>query len=143
VGRLRRYGPLARLILDTTVLVDAEREGVGVLDELIGDEDDVAIAAISVAELVVGSELADRERRVEREAFVDVVLGTFSIEGYGVDVARAHGVLLAHTRRSGRPRGAHDLIVAATARARRREVVSADLDGFAELPGVVLAQPSG
>ncbi len=145
MGRLCRYGPLARLILDTTVLVDAEREGVAVLDGLISDEDDVAIAAISVAELVVGGELADAKRQAQREAFVEVVLGAFSIEGYDVDVARAHGALLAHTRRSGRPRGAHDLIIAATARARRREVLSADLDGFADLPEVVLrgAQPSG
>lgn len=138
MGRPCRYGPLARLILDTTVLIDAERKGVGDLDELIGDEDDVAIAAISVAELVVGAELTDGKRQAEREAFVDAVLGAFSVEDYDVDVARAHGALLAHTRRSGHPRGAHDLIIAATARARRREVISADRLGFAELPGVVL-----
>ena len=35
-------------------------------------------------------------------------------------------------------RAAPTLIIAATARARNREVVSADLAGFAELPGVVL-----
>lgn len=137
MGRLCRYGPLARLILDTTVLVDVERKGAGVLDELISDEDDVAIAAISVAELAVGAELADQRRRAERQAFIDVVLGAFSIEDYDVDVAQAHGALLAHTRRTGRPRGAHDLIIAATARARRREVLSADFEGFAELPEVV------
>jgi len=127
------------------VLVDAERKGAAVLHELIGDTDDVAIAAISAAELAVGVELADGKRRARREAFVAAVLETVSIEDYDLDVAREHGALLAHTRRTGRPRGAHDLIIAATARARGREVVSADLDGFAELPEVTLrrAQPSG
>ena len=127
------------------MLVDAERKGAAVLHELIGDTDDVAIAAISAAELAVGVELADGKRRARREAFVAAVLETVSIEDYDLDVAREHGALLAHTRRTGRPRGAHDLIIAATARARGREVVSADLDGFAELPEVTLrrAQPSG
>jgi hypothetical protein len=52
-ARCRRtsLGPLARLILDTTVLVDAEREGIAALEQLVGDEDDMAIAAVSVAEL--------------------------------------------------------------------------------------------
>jgi tRNA(fMet)-specific endonuclease VapC len=39
-------------------------------------------------------------------------------------------------RRAGRPRGAHDLIIAATAVATGRIVVTADGDGFADLPGV-------
>jgi tRNA(fMet)-specific endonuclease VapC len=136
---------VARLILDTTVLVDAERKGVEALDGLVDDADDAAIAAVTVAELVVGVELADGKRRAAREAFLAEVLEAVSVEDYDLDVAREHGALLAHTRRSGRPRGAHDLIIAATSRTRQREVVSADLDGFAELPEVVLrrAQPSG
>lgn len=129
---------MARLILDTTVLVDAEREGAEAIEELVGDEDDVAIAAISVAELAVGVELADGRRRPGREAFLAAVLEALSVESYDIDIARAHGALLAHMRRAGRPRGAHDLIIAATARARKREVVSADENGFAELPGVSL-----
>ena len=120
------------------MLVDAERKGDAVLDELIGDSDDVAIAAVTVAELAVGVELADGRRRQRREAFVAAVLEAVSVEAYDLDVARAHGALLAHTRRSGRPRGAHDLVIAATARARKREVVSTEVDGFTELPGVVL-----
>jgi tRNA(fMet)-specific endonuclease VapC len=119
-------------------LVDAEREGPGVLDRLIDDEDDVAIAAISVAELAVGVELAAEERRTGRAVFVAAVLDAVSVEPYDVEVAEAHGALLAYTRRSDQPRGAHDLIIAATARARGREVVSADSGGFAELPGVTL-----
>lgn len=120
------------------MLVDAERKGVGVLDGLVEDADDAAIAAVTVAELVVGAERADGKRRAAREAFLAEILEVVSVEDYDLDVARQHGALLAHTRRSGRPRGAHDLIIAATARARRREVVSADLDGFAELPEVTL-----
>jgi tRNA(fMet)-specific endonuclease VapC len=129
---------LARLILDTSVLVDAERVGASALDGLIGDEDDVAIAAITAAELEVGVELAGDARRQEREVFVAAVLDAVSIEGYDLDVARAHGALLAHARRSGRPRGAHDLIIAATARAREREVVSGDQEGFGDLPEVAV-----
>lgn len=143
MGRLRRDEALARLILDTTVLVDAERDGLGALDELIGDEDDVAIAAITVAELVVGGELAGAKRRARREAFLAAALEAFSVEGYDLDVARAHGALLAHCRRAGRPRGAHDLIIAATARASGREVVSADPGGFEELPEVTLRKAGG
>lgn len=120
------------------MLVDAERAGARTLEDLIADEDDVAIAAVTVAELVVGVELADDRRRERREAFVDAVLGAVSVEGYDVDVARAHGALLVHARRTGRPRGAHDLIIAATARARKREVLTTDMYGFADLPEVAV-----
>lgn len=103
---------------------------------MIGDEDDVAIAAITVAELKVGVELAEGSRRRKRENFVEAVLDAVSIELYDVEVAEAHAALLAHSRRSGRPRGPHDLIIAATARARERAVVSGDVGGFVDLPSV-------
>ena len=128
---------MARLILDTTVLVDAERQA-RQLNRLIADEDDVAIAAITAAELLVGVELADDERRPARAAFVRSVLETIPIEDYDLHVARTHARLLAHVRRTGRPRGAHDLIIAATAAARDRLVVSADSSAFEDLPGVAL-----
>lgn len=129
---------MARLILDTTILVDAERGGDS-LAEVIDDGDDVAVAAITVAELKVGVQLAKGRRRATRERFVAAVLDAVSIEPYELDVAEAHAALLAHLRRSGTPRGAHDLIIAATARARERQVVSLDRGGFGQLPGVTLS----
>lgn len=119
-------------------MVDAER-GSGSLEEAIDDGDDVAIAAITVAELKVGVQVAKGRRREKRERFVAAVLDAVSIEPYDLDVADAHAALLAHVRRAGAPRGAHDLIIAATARARERQVVSLDEGGFAELPGVSIA----
>lgn len=130
------------MILDTTALVDVER-GVAGLDELIADEDDVSIAAITAAELLVGVELADPVRRPPRARFVEALLGAISVEDYDLSVARAHAAILAEARRDGRPRGAHDLMVAATARARERVVISSDRDGFAGLSGVAVRAPRG
>jgi tRNA(fMet)-specific endonuclease VapC len=126
---------VARLILDTAVLIAAERRD-NELNRVIGDDDDVAIAAITAAELLVGVELADAAHRSARAAFVRSVLDTIPIEDYDLAVARTHSLLLAHARRSGRPRGAHDLIIAATAVARERMVVTRDASGFLDLPGV-------
>ena len=118
-------------------MVNAERGGDS-LSEAIGDDDDVALAAITAAELKVGVQLAKGRRRDKREQFVAAVLDAVSVESYDLDVAEAHAALLAHVRRTGTPRGAHDLIIAATARARDRQVVSFDGD-FVELPGVSIA----
>lgn len=128
---------MSRLLLDTTFLVSADRERES-LDEVISDDDDVAIAAISVAELTVGVELSSGTRKRDRQAFVDDLLESVPVIPYDVSVAESHATLLVAVRRQGRPRGAHDLIIAATAHATGRDVVSADPTGFEDLPGVEL-----
>ena len=96
----------------------------------------MAIAAITVAELQVGVLLASGKSRAERLAFLNDVLETIPIVEYGESVAESHAELLVHVRRKGTPRGAHDLIIAATAKASGREVVSADETAFSDLPGI-------
>jgi tRNA(fMet)-specific endonuclease VapC len=126
------------VLLDTTFLIDAER-GDSALDSVIDDDDDVAIAAVTVAELLVGVQLADtKRRRSAREAFVLGVLDAVPILTYDEQVARSHADLLVAVRRAGRPRGAHDLIIAATAHATGRTVVTADAAAFSDLPGVTV-----
>lgn len=129
------------LLLDTTVLIDAERHGTAI-DEVIADDDDTAIAAITVAELQVGASLADASRRTARQAFIDAVVATIPIVPYDLSVATAHARLLVATRQAGRPRGAHDLIIAATAVAGGRSIVTADPAGFTNLPGLHIRHPS-
>ena len=125
------------LLLDTTFLIDAERSG-GQLDEVIADDDDVAIAAITVAELLVGVELAGKRHKAKREVFVSAVVDAIPVLPYDVVTAAAHATLLTAVRAQGRPRGAHDLMIAATALATRRSVVSADTSAFDNLPGVAV-----
>lgn len=103
---------------------------------MIDDEDDVAIAAVTIAELRVGALLGTRKKAAARTAFVDDVLAAIPVIAYDVVVAEAHARLLVEVRRQGTPRGAHDLLIAATATASRRVVVTADAMAFANLPDV-------
>jgi tRNA(fMet)-specific endonuclease VapC len=113
------------LLLDTNFLIDAERS-------------DSALA-VTVAELLVGVQMADtKRRRAARDAFVHEVLEAVPVISYDEEITRAHAELLVAVRRAGRPRGAHDLIIAATARATGRTVLTGDGPAFANLPGVAL-----
>ncbi len=123
------------LLLDTTFLIDAER-GAAELDRVISDDDDVAIAVVTLAELAVGVKLADGRRRRDRQSFLDEIASSIPVVAYDERVAQQHAHLLVAVRRAGRPRGAHDLIIAATAAATGRTLVSADRSAFDDLPSV-------
>jgi len=123
------------ILLDTTFLIDAERDSKD-LNEALHDEDDVAVAAITVAELLVGVELASQSHRAARQSFVDDVVTSLPVIPYDITIAQEHALLLTAVKRSGRPRGAHDLLIAATAKATQRAVVTADANAFDDLPGV-------
>jgi tRNA(fMet)-specific endonuclease VapC len=91
---------VSRVLLDTTYLVDPEHSGSDV-DQLIDDEDDVAIAAISVAELRVGALLATGKRRTARFVFADDVVLALDVVDHGVEVAEARAELLVAVRSGG------------------------------------------
>jgi tRNA(fMet)-specific endonuclease VapC len=132
-----------RLILDTGVLIAVER-GRLQLDSVLAAEDDVVIAAISIAEYTTGVLLADTEnKRATRRAFLDELLQVTPVEDYTPSVAEHHATLLAHIRGTGQPR-AHDLIIAATAISTDRTVITTDTRArFGDLPQVTarLIQP--
>ena len=94
------------------------------------------MAAVTAAELLTGVAMADAAHRERRSAIVEGLLNALPIEDYDLDVARAHAALLAATHQEGRQHGSHDLIIAATAVARGRTVVTTDPSGFEGLAGV-------
>lgn len=126
-----------RLILDTGVLIASERGRAITHADAIIEDDDLVIAAITVAELRTGVELAAERHRAARTEFLLKILETLPVEPYDVAIAEAHGRLLAHVHRSGTRRGAHDLIIAATAVATNRTILTTDRSAnYHELPGV-------
>ncbi len=127
---------MGRVSVDTGVLVLASRGGVDV-SAVIGD-DDVTVAAIVLAEYQLGILLTQDSPR--QQLFAEFLAGFRAlapVDDYTADVASHHADLMAHTRRTGRPRGAHDLVIAATARATGRTLLTTDARAaFDDLPGV-------
>jgi predicted nucleic acid-binding protein len=126
-----------RLILDTNVLIAYER---GTIDRSLLDDDELAVASVSVAEYRVGIELADTaSRAADRARALAAIISAVDVLDYTQATAAHHGRLLAHVRRSGTPRGAHDLIIAAHAAETRRMILSRDAKArFGELPGITV-----
>ncbi|WP_306232892.1 type II toxin-antitoxin system VapC family toxin [Agrococcus beijingensis] len=128
------------MILDTNVLIDYER---GTIDREALDDDDLAIAALTVAEYRTGIELADTsERAAARSRALAAMVEVLEVLEYTEATAVHHARLIAHARRSGRSRGAHDLIIAAHAAQTGRLLLSRDAQArFGDLPSVIASQP--
>ncbi|MFV2198274.1 type II toxin-antitoxin system VapC family toxin [Nocardiopsis sp. LOL_012] len=125
-----------RLILDTNVLISYER---CTIDRLMFHEDELAIVALTVAEFRVGIEMAGTAARAaERSRALTAILDNVEVLEYTEATAAHHAALIACTKRSGTPRGKHDLIIAAHAAQTGRTVVSRDAKArFGDLPGVL------
>jgi predicted nucleic acid-binding protein len=123
------------LILDTNVLIAYER---GTIDRAALDKDELAIAAVSVAEYRVGIELADSpERAADRARALVAITSAVDVLDFTEGTAACHARLMAHARRAGKPRGAHDLIIAAHALQTDRIILTFGANArFGDLPGV-------
>ncbi|HLH14042.1 MAG TPA: PIN domain-containing protein [Solirubrobacteraceae bacterium] len=134
-------------VLDTTVFVEFERATRASaertmrtvserLEDRLGADEQVAIAAITASELLHGVHRAAKEHRARREAFVESVLNAFPVLSFDLLVARVHAGLWAALASSGVDVGAHDRIVAATAVSAGWRVGTANVRHFGRIPGL-------
>jgi tRNA(fMet)-specific endonuclease VapC len=124
-----------RVILDTGTLIAFERGRLDI-DAVLGS-DDAAIASVTAMELLVGVERADETHKAARSIRVEAVLASLPIEDYTLGVARIHARLAVEAISSGRQRSAYDLMMAATAAATSRILLTTDGKAeFAQLTGV-------
>ena len=128
------------VILDTSVLVEAERRQVHFEESLRtwGDEP-VAMAAITAAELLHGCHRAvDAGVRARRAAFVEGLLDLVPVLPFGLPEARRHAELWAELTRAGEPIGPYDMLVAATALAHGYALATFNGREFSRIQGLRL-----
>jgi predicted nucleic acid-binding protein len=102
------------LILDTSVVIRAER-GLDSIDRLLVD-DECGMSILTVSELHVGLHRATTDRHRERRSqFLARVLAQVPVFDFDMAITQVHAKLRASLLTSGLIIGAHDLIIAATA----------------------------
>ena len=133
-------------IIDTSVLITLERQG-RPLDLLMTaartPDEPLALAAITVSELLAGVYRADsNERRRQREDFAEAIFATMAVLPFDTRVARTHARVWAELVDSGRTVGANDLLIAATALTHGYDVLTENPRDFERVPGLVVLQPN-
>lgn len=128
------------VLIDTTVLVDAERRGQA-LDDVVGDQER-GISAITASELLHGVHRAEEVSvRARRSAFVEHVISAMDPLPITTAIARAHAAVWAELEKDGNMIGAHDLWIAATALSHGMEVATANAKDFERVPGLRVVVP--
>jgi tRNA(fMet)-specific endonuclease VapC len=124
-----------RVILDTGILIAIERGKLDVQATL--GADDAVIAAVTARELLIGVERADEVHQQARAVHVEALLGSLPIENYDLSIARIHAKLAVEAKAAGKARSAHDMMIAATAAATNRVLLTTDASAeFDALTGV-------
>jgi len=126
------------LILDTDVLIRAEKQLAGVDFTRWAGHGDAYISAITCSELLVGVHRSDTpSRRARRSAYVEALLARLPVLAFDAIVARTHAQLLGALARNV-TLGAHDLIIGATALAHGFALLTANVADFERMPGVAV-----
>ena len=105
------------VILDTSILIEAERGRLDVDRFIEGKEEELfGLSVITAAELLHGVHRADSaKRRRRRSAYVEKLIELFPIYPFDLPAARIYADLWAQLLREGKMIGAHDLMIGSTA----------------------------
>jgi tRNA(fMet)-specific endonuclease VapC len=126
-----------KFLLDTNTCVYAIKRRPAVIERLQQlSPDELAISAISVAELWFGALKSSRPDSTR--ASVDAFLVPFEMLPFDREAADAYAEVRLGLERVGRPIGERDLLIASIARSRRLTVVTHNVGEFARVPGLTV-----
>lgn len=125
------------LMVDTNVFIRFEKSGKPIDFSAWESSQKVYISAVIVSELLMGVHRANtEERRQRRSAFVEAVISGVGVLDFTVPAARIHAEIHAELTKKGQVIGAHDLIIAATARFHDLSVLTDNVQEFSRVPGL-------
>jgi predicted nucleic acid-binding protein len=129
-------------LIDADVIIQAERKALD-LDAWLRAHanEEVKLAAITVAELWRSVERAAGVHRARRQKFVLRALSVFEVVPYTEKAAAEHARLWAEVETTGQRMSPHDLMLAATARESGAAIVTFNTRRFAAVPGLTVLKP--
>jgi predicted nucleic acid-binding protein len=129
-------------LIDADLIIQAERRALD-LDAWLRahPNEEIKLAAITVAELWRSVERATGMHRVRRQKFLQQALQAFEIVPYTEMAAVQHARLWADMDSTGQRMSPHDLILAATALECGAAVVTFNARRFAAVPGLTVLTP--
>lgn len=134
------------MVIDTNILVDllrvrstpAQIAAVGFIQQLQSTEEALLTTRFNVAELYVGAALSrDSDDHLQR---IDALLAPFQILDFDDRAARAYAEIEAGLRRSGRPVGDFDALIAATTLSHGQSLATRNVRHFSTIPGLTLVK---
>ena len=130
------------VLIDADVIIQAERKALD-LDAWLRSrpEEQIKLAAITVAELWRSVERAAGMHRARRQEFLERALLAFEVVPYSETAALEHARLWADMEATGQRMSPHDLILAATALECGAAVVTFNARRFAAVPGLTVLTP--
>ena len=129
-------------LIDADVIIQAERKAVD-LDAWLRahPDEEIKIAAITVAELWRSVQRASGFHRAKRQKFMQHALLIFEVVPYSEKAAVEHARLWADVEATGQRISPHDLILAATAQELGAVIVTYNPRRFASVPGLTVLKP--
>ncbi len=129
-------------LIDADVIIQAERKALD-LDAWLRSHpnEEIKLAAITVAELWRSVERAAGVHRARRQKFVLRALSVFEVVPYTEKAAAEHARLWAEVEATGQRMSPHDLMLAATARESGAAIVTFNTRRFAAVPGLTVLKP--
>jgi predicted nucleic acid-binding protein len=129
-------------LIDADVIIQAARRALDLEAWLRAHPDDeIKLAAISVAELGRSVERATGVHRANRQKYFEAVLSVFDVVPYTEKAAVEHARLWADIEAAGQRMSPHDLLLAATAKESGATIVTFNTQRFAAVPGLTVIKP--
>ncbi len=124
-------------MVDTNVFILFEKSGKAVDLSPWEASERVFISVVTISELLIGVHRADtEERRQRRSTFVEAVISGIGVLDFTIDCARIHAEIYAGLAKKGQLIGAHDLIIAASARYYDFSILTDNIEEFSRVPGL-------